>query len=129
MANILIVEDDPRTGATVAALLRCRGYDTRVETNGAAALLAAHEDMPDLILMDLVMPILDGHEAIEALRHNQNTAHIPIIVISGHDDDRTMADALVAGANVFLTKPLDPAELVTMVGRLLALQPKTPPAP
>ncbi len=124
MAKILIVEDDPHTSATMAKLFRCKGHSTRIESNGAAALLAAHEDLPDVIFMDLMMPILNGHEAIEALRNNNRTAHIPVIVVSGHDDDRTMVDALVAGANVFLTKPLDPQELVIVVERLLTFQTK-----
>lgn len=122
MSSILIVDDDPHTSATLAKLLRTRGHTTRVEANGAAGLLAAHEDLPQLIVMDLMMPILDGRETIAALRRDERTAQIPVIVVSGRDDDRSMADALVAGANIFLTKPLDPHELVTVVERLLKLQ-------
>jgi len=120
MAGILIVDDDPRIAATLAKLLRVKGHATRIASNGAAALLAVHETPPDLILMDLAMPILGGHEAIEALRRDEQTAAIPVVVVSGMDDVQTMTDALLAGANVFLTKPIDAGELVALIERLLA---------
>ena len=76
MAKILIVENDTQTSAQVAKLLNGKGYRTRIESNGAAALLAAHEDLPDVILMDMKMPILEGDETLHALRHDPRTAHI-----------------------------------------------------
>jgi len=122
MAKILIVEDDPHTSALLAKLLGTKGYRTRIEANGAAALLAAHEDLPDMIIMDLRMPILDGEEAIHALRQNARTENIPVLVLSAHDDDRTVANALIAGAHAYLVKPPDWQELFSVVERLLTLR-------
>ena len=117
MATILIVEDDPHISARAVEVLQRRGYATRVEANGAAALLAAHADSPALILMELHMPILDGHDTLIALRHDPHTAHIPIIVIAEQDDQMMLAEALVAGANVLLTKPLEQDSLLAAVER------------
>ncbi len=124
IALILIVEDDALTSSVVSKALTTRGYRTRIESNGAAALLAAHEEAPDVILMDLQMPILKGQETLAALRGNPSTAHIHVVVLSGHSDDVTLLDAVTHGANVFLVKPPDSQELLTAVDRLLALRPE-----
>ena len=124
MATILIVEDDERSSARLTEQFRGKGYHTRVEANGAAALLAAHELLPEVIIIDLMVPILDGQEVIQALRHDPHTAQIPVVVLADHDDDGQLADALVSGANVFLTKPPKPAMLLSLVERLLTLHMK-----
>jgi DNA-binding response OmpR family regulator len=118
-SSILVVEDDPHTGATLAAWLRKHDYHVCVAPNGAAGLIAAHVDTPALIIMDLVMPILEGQQAITALRRDPATANIPIIVLSVRADDRSLSDALAAGANIYLIKPPDPQELLSVVARLL----------
>jgi DNA-binding response OmpR family regulator len=121
MARILIVEDDPQVSAVIAKLLDSHGHRTRVEPNGAAGLIAAHEDLPDLIIMDLSMPILEGQDAITALRQQRDTSGIPVVVLSARGDDQTLSDAIRAGANVYLVKPPDPHELLSVIGRLLAM--------
>lgn len=123
MARILIVESDEQTSVLVAKSLHGRGHQTRVESNGAAALLAAHKDLPDLILMDLMMPILEGQETLHALRHDPRTAHIPVIVLSDRDDAQAMAGAFTAGANVYMLEPPDLQELHSLVERLVMLKP------
>lgn len=129
MTRILIVEDDAQTSTSVAKILNAKGYRTRIELNGAAALLAAHEDLPDLILMDMKMPILEGHEMLQALRHDERTSHIPVVVLSGRSDDHAVAGAVTAGANVFLLKPPDPQVLLSVVERLVTLRVKDTPSP
>jgi len=124
MPKILIVEDDAQISAFIAKTLNARGYRTRVEANGAAALLAAHEDLPEVILLDLMMPILEGQETLQALRHDTHTAHIPVIVLSGRVDDQVQAGAYTAGANAYLTKPPDTQALLSLVERLASLKVK-----
>jgi len=124
MAAILIVVDAQRASARMVEMLRGKGHTARVESNGAAALLAAHEDLPALIIIDLMVPILDGQEVVQALRHDPHTTHIPVVVLTDRDDDRQFADALVNGANVYLAKPPDLAVLGSIVDRLLTLQVK-----
>lgn len=123
MARILIVESDEQTSVLVARSLNARGHHTRVESNGAAALLAAHKDLPDVILMDLMVPILEGQETIHALRHDARTAHIPVIILSTRDEDRTLAGAITAGANVYMMEPPDLQELHSLIDRLATLKP------
>lgn len=119
---ILIVEDDEHISRMVAKLLSGKGYQTRIESNGAAALLAAHESLPELIIMDMAMPILKGLSTIQALREDPHTANIPIVVLSARDDDQSLAEALTAGANIYLSKPVNAQELLTVVDRLVTLR-------
>jgi CheY-like chemotaxis protein len=121
--KILIVEDDAQLSALVAKTLSVRGYQTRIESNGAAALLAAHEELPAVILMDLRMPILEGADTLHALRHDPRTAHIPVIVLAEGMDDQTLAGAFTAGANLYLTKPPDVPALLVAIERLATLKP------
>ena len=124
MVKILIVDDDQQASALVAKALNARGYRTRAETNGAAALLAAHDDHPDLIVMDLNMPILEGKETLHALRHHPQTATIPVIALSAVDDTQTLAGAVIAGANVYLPKPCEMGTLLSAVERLVSIKPR-----
>lgn len=120
MASILIVEDDPHISATLAILLESRGHRVRRAGNGAEGLLAAHADLPDLILMDMAMPILEGSEAVKALRHEARTADIPVVILSALSDDATQARALASGADIYLTKPPHVRDLIVVIERLLA---------
>lgn len=129
MAKILLVESDAQLSTTLQRTLAGKGHQTRVTTNGAAALLAAHEDVPDVVLLELAMPILEGHEVIVALRHDGHTAHIPVIALTAGEDDPTYAGALAAGANVLLHKPVEPQELLAAVDRLASLRPKETTSP
>jgi len=122
MAKLLIVEDDPRISATLGKLLESRGHAVRQVTNGAEALLVAHTDLPDLILMDMATPILGGQEALEALQREDRTSAIPVVVLSAMQDNATQAHALAAGASIYLTKPPDVRDLLTVIERLLALR-------
>jgi DNA-binding response OmpR family regulator len=122
MAHILIVEDDPRISATLGKLLTSRGHQVQRVENGAQALLTAHAELPDLILMDMAMPVLGGQEALEALQREERTAGIPVIVLSGLADDDTQAHALAAGASIYLIKPPAVRELLVLVERLLLLR-------
>ncbi|HEX2950758.1 MAG TPA: response regulator [Armatimonadota bacterium] len=124
MAKILIVGNDAQISTLISKFLISKGFRTRVESNGASALLAAHEDLPDVILMDLMMPILEGHETLQALRHDPRTAHIPVVVLANQMNEETLAGALTAGANVYLTKPPDLQALLSAVERLASLRPK-----
>lgn len=123
--KILIVEEDAQVSAAMAKALSGRGYRIRIETNGAAALLAAHDDLPECILLDLMMPILEGLETIHALRHDARTAHIPIIALASalQDTDQAVANAMASGANIYLMKPPDPQALQAAVERLVTLRP------
>jgi two-component system, sensor histidine kinase and response regulator len=119
MADILIVDDDPGERTLVAKLLSSRGHATRNAENGAQALVLANAQPPDLIILDLTMPVMDGGETLRALRRETTTASIPVVILSARDDDLSLLNALRAGAMVYLCKPPVAEELLAVVERLL----------
>ena len=115
MARILVVEDDPDICRLVTLLLHSAGHSVLTATDGAQGVTLAREGAPDLIVMDLVLPITDGWTAIRRLKGEARTAHIPILVLSAHaqTDDRMRARA--AGCDDFLTKPFEIERLLSHI--------------
>jgi two-component system chemotaxis response regulator CheY len=112
MARILVVDDEPDERFLVGRALKKQGHDVTVAENGAAGLRAAQEERPDLIVTDIMMPVMDGVELIRQLRGDPATAGIPILAASG--------DTHLAGAaDAVLVKPYDNHRLVALVNSLL----------
>ncbi len=112
---VLIAEDDAEIRSFTAGLLQGKGYAVQGVADGTAALAAAGTTLPDLIITDMMMPGMDGAAMIQALRHNEMTAHIPVIVLSARAAAEAKTEALAAGAQAYLTKPFSPAELTGVV--------------
>lgn len=113
--RILIADDDPQILRALNVTLRARGYDIVTAGDGAAALRAAAEYHPDLVMLDLGMPKLDGLDVIEGLR---GWSQVPILVVSGRSDSSDKVDALDAGADDFVTKPFAIDELLARIRAL-----------
>ena len=109
--NILIVDDDPLNRRLLTKSLENDGHRTTQFDNGFAALAAIGEDPPDLVLLDIEMPGLDGIEVLERLKADAKLRHVPVIMISGVDDNASVVRCIEAGAEDFLPKPFDPAIL------------------
>jgi diguanylate cyclase (GGDEF)-like protein/PAS domain S-box-containing protein len=122
VATILIVDDKLPNRKLLDALLRPEGYLTRSAASGAAALAAVAKSLPDMILLDVMMPDMDGYAVARALKANPVTANIPIIMVSAQSDRAARLAGLTAGAEEFLTKPVDRAELWLRVRNLLRLK-------
>ncbi|WP_312173732.1 response regulator [Microbacterium sp.] len=120
--KLLIADDDPQMVRALRITLAAHGYDVVVASDGAAAVAAAAQTHPDLIMLDLGMPRLDGIEVIQALRGWTN---VPIIVVSGRTGSADKVEALDAGADDFVTKPFQVDELLA---RLRALSRRSAPA-
>ncbi|WP_363557741.1 response regulator [Microbacterium sp. LWO12-1.2] len=120
--KLLIADDDPQMVRALRITLAAHGYEVVVAADGAAAIAAAAQSHPDLIMLDLGMPQLDGIEVIQALRGWTN---VPIIVVSGRTGSADKVDALDAGADDFVTKPFQVDELLA---RLRALSRRSLPA-
>ena len=120
MATILVVEDNEASRDALARRLQRRGYDVLTAVDGQQAVSVAQSSKPDLILMDLGLPIIDGWEATRQLKADASTKHIPIIVLSAHamTNDRDLA--LAAGGNDFDTKPVRFQPLIDKIESLLA---------
>jgi CheY-like chemotaxis protein len=118
----LIVDDEPQNRKLLEALLRPEGYVTRTANNGDEALAAVRLHFPDLILLDVMMPGMDGYEVAKILKTDPTTLHIPIIMVTAGTDPGALLDGLNAGAEEFLTKPVNRAELWLRVRNLLRLK-------
>jgi two-component system chemotaxis response regulator CheY len=112
MARILVVDDEPDERFLVGRALRKQGHDVTVAENGAAGLRAVREWVPDLVVTDVMMPVMDGVEFIRRLRGDPATAGIPILAASGDTHLAGAADAVLA-------KPYENHRLVTIVNSLL----------
>jgi C4-dicarboxylate-specific signal transduction histidine kinase len=119
---VLIVDDDNASRSTVAALLSPAGYRLRFATSGEEALAAVREQIPDLVLMDVMMPGLDGFEVCRRLRTLLREDYIPVILITALDGRKDIVRGLEAGADDFLPKPVYGAELRARVRNLLKVR-------
>ncbi len=122
VASILIVDDEVHNRKLLELLLQPEGYITRCAANGAEALASVAAQAPDLILLDVMMPGMDGHEVASRLKANPDTLHIPIIMVTALTDRAAQLAGLEAGAEEFLSKPVDRAELWLRVRNLLRLK-------
>ncbi len=113
--RILIVEDDPDSRWLLSTILRRLGHDCATAANGAEALQCVATFQPDLILMDLMMPILDGVETTRRLKADSQTKDIPIFVLTGNATPSGEAEAEEAGCDDFLTKPVILSELLSRI--------------
>jgi len=118
-ARILIVEDDPNSRWVLCALLKRLGYLCQVATNGQEALEAVDEFGPQVILMDLMMPVLDGLEATRRLKSDARTRGIPILVLTGNVTPAGISDAHRAGCDGLLAKPIVLPDLLDRLQRYL----------
>jgi CheY-like chemotaxis protein len=122
ITTIMVVEDNEPSRDALSRRLKRRGYRVLLAADGRQAVSLAHHARPDLILMDLGLPVLDGWDATRELKDDAATRHIPIIVLSAHamTGDRDMA--LAAGGNDFDTKPI---RFQALLGKIEALLAKT----
>lgn len=111
MARILVVDATPMTEQLVSLTLGMAGHEVRGAENGLQGIALAKEWLPDLVMMDVMMPELDGHQAPRALRAHPPTALVPIIVITAQDTLSEKMAAFEAGADDTMTKPFEPLEL------------------
>lgn len=108
---VLIVDDDPAGRQTLESILEGQGYILEMAENGSQALEKAHQFLPDVILLDVMMPDMDGFEVCRRIRNNPILAEIPIIMLTALDDRKSLLDGLEAGADDYISKPYDRYEL------------------
>ncbi len=117
--RILIVDDDPSIVRLVEHVLQGKGYQVLIANTGSQALQMVKSEELDLIILDLILPGMDGFEVCQRLRQDPVTASLPVLIMSRKDSEKDKAKALKAGANVYLTKPVKPPELHKQVQDLL----------
>lgn len=127
MAKILIVEDMESVVTLLRSLLEREGFQVTTAQDGVEALEAVRRDKPDLVLLDLMLPGLDGLEVCRRIRHDPVTAHLPIIILSGKEEETDKVIGLEIGADDYITKPFQANELIARVkGRLRRSAPTDP---
>jgi len=119
MATILVIEDQLDTGALYRAILESAGYSVVRTISADKGIELARELQPDLIVMDLLLPGMNGWEATEILKKDFSTGHIPIIAITASTDAATRELADQAGANAFIGKPFKPQELLDTIAEFI----------
>jgi two-component system cell cycle response regulator DivK len=124
--RVLLVDDYPDARDMYGEYLEYSGYDVIQASNGIEALERALEDRPDIILMDLSLPVMDGWEATRRLKANQRTASIPVVALTGHALAGIFEGAQKAGCDAFVTKPCLPEDLVIEIKRILDSRSPTP---
>ena len=118
-ATILVVDDQPQNRELLEAYLVAAGYKVRLATNGREALQAVAESRPDVVLLDILMPEIDGYEVCRRLKADPETAFIPVVILTALQDVEHRLKGIDTGADEFLTKPFNHVELFTRVRSLL----------
>jgi DNA-binding response OmpR family regulator len=127
--KILIVDDDPDVRQGMHLRLKGSGYDTCFAADALSSIAVARKEEPDLIILDLGLPAGDGFDVMERLHRHALLGVIPIIVVSARDARANRERAIKAGANAYLQKPVDNAELLAVIGKALgAAEPPGAPA-
>lgn len=123
--TVLLVEDTEDNRFMLRRLLEMTGYRVVEAMNGEEAVKLAERETPQLILMDLSLPVLDGLAATRLIRQLPQLASTPIIAVSAHDTSDFQSEAIKAGCNSYVSKPIDFAELETLIGQLMKTQEST----
>src|SRR5215472_7203920 len=121
-ATILIVDDEPNNVDLLEQELEGLGYSTLSAANGAEALAMVKASPPDLVLLDVMMPVMDGFEACRILKDSDETRFIPVIIMTALDAIEDRVKGIEAGADDFLTKPVDERELLARIETSLRLK-------
>ena len=116
----LIVEDDPEARKVLSLILKLDGYEILTASGGAEAVQAMMTVIPDLVLLDVMMPGMDGYQVCGWVRSNPVTAAVPVVMLSGKADPESVARGLEVGADEYLSKPISPGKLTARLRGVLA---------
>ena len=119
MARILIVDDSPSQLMGIQRIVEKLGHQTLTAEDGAAGVEVAKAELPDLILMDVVMPNLNGFQATRSICRDPVTSHIPIVLVTTKDQDTDRVWGMRQGAKAYITKPFSESDLSEIIGQLM----------
>jgi DNA-binding NarL/FixJ family response regulator len=117
--KILVIDDEAKLRRQMAALLAAEGYATVEARNGREGVELAKSERPDLVLCDITMPEMNGHRVLEALRADAATAHLPFVFLTGWSERDDVRTGMNLGADDYLVKPVEPADLLAAVATRL----------
>ena len=116
--RVLLAEDEPNIIESLTFLLDKAGFDVSVETDGRKALDAALSSTPDVLILDVMLPELDGYEILRQLRTDQRSEDLPVLMLTAKGQREDRETALECGADLFITKPFSNAEIISAVEKL-----------
>ena len=118
--KVLIVDDEPNIVAALEFLLQRNGYEVRIARNGGEALKLVEAQLPDLVLLDVMMPQKSGYEVCQRMRERDDWRHIKIVMLSAKGRDAEVNKGLSIGADLYVTKPFSTRDLIAKINGLLA---------
>jgi DNA-binding response OmpR family regulator len=121
-SKVLVVDDEPDVVTFIERTLKSEGFEVACAYDGIGALDLVSSEKPDLILLDIMMPMMSGYEVCEQIKANPETQHIPVICLSSAHTPDARAQSLRVGALTLITKPFMPAELIAQVKRHLSVE-------
>jgi twitching motility two-component system response regulator PilH len=120
MARVLIVDDSPTETFTLKSMLEAKGFEVLTAENGADGVALAREELPDVVLMDIVMPGLNGFQATRQLTKDDKTAQIPVIIVTTKDQETDKVWGQRQGAKGYLVKPVTEDQLAETINSVIA---------
>jgi DNA-binding response OmpR family regulator len=117
--KILVVDDHPATVGLISEVLMGEGFSVLSAENGPDGLALVEEEKPDLVILDVMMPVMSGLEVLRTLRGNPQTVYLPVVVLTGRDAHADVLEGWMGGADRYLTKPCGMEELVAAVKQML----------
>jgi len=121
--RIIIAEDDEHIGYFIKFRLEKLGYAVTWKADGDSALEAVREELPDLVLLDIMMPGLNGVQVLEQMKKDEAMKDIPVVMLSGKSGEDDIVKCLEAGAEDYVVKPFKPAELMARIQRIVPIKP------
>ena len=116
--RLLLAEDEPNIVESLTFLLDRAGFEVTVKTDGRQALNAALDDVPDVLILDVMLPELDGYEVLRQLRSDRRTNELPVVMLTAKGQREDRDTALECGADLFITKPFANSEIIAAVKQL-----------
>jgi CheY-like chemotaxis protein len=121
-AAVLVVDDDEDNALIASEILLSRGYEVRVAHDGPSALRSVENSKPDVVLLDIMMPGMDGMEVLERLRANPKNAGLPVILVTAKTQDSDVLAGYKSGADYYITKPFTARQLLHGIGLVLGTE-------
>ena len=118
--RILVVDDEPDVASLLTLMLKSRGYEVIVAGDGQEALDKARHEHPDLIVLDIMLPRLDGYKVARMLKFDEKFSHIPIVMVTAKIQEKDKKTGLEMGADAYVTKPFDTAMLMDKISEVLS---------
>ncbi len=118
--KILVVDDEPDVNSLLTLILKTQGYEVISAADGQEALEKARAEDPDLILLDVMLPKMDGYKVARMLKFDEKYSHIPIVMLTAKIQEKYKQMGLETGASMYITKPFEPSDIIEKVKQFLA---------